>query len=247
MVGGGRQPAVIAVLVPPGGGTRGGVCRLDENEAHHLRVRRAQAGERVALRDGVGLVGSGTLARDGEAWAVEIERTESAPRPPELVLAVGAGDRDRFAWLVEKAAELGVTAIVPIETSRTAGVATRLTARHLEKLRRQALEAIKQSGTPWATLVEDPATLERFLAEPRPGEKWLADAVGRSPAPTLGADPVIVLVGPEGGFAAEEREAAIAAGYHPMKLGAHTLRFETAAIAAAAVVNAARLRGGPDG
>ena len=50
--------------------------------------------------------------------------------PPELTLAVGAGDRERFAWLVEKAVELGVTAIVPLETERTAGVATRLRAAH---------------------------------------------------------------------------------------------------------------------
>jgi 16S rRNA (uracil1498-N3)-methyltransferase len=234
---------VIAVLLPPGSGTSGGICRLDENEAHHLRVRRAQAGERVALRDGAGLMGSGTLARAGEAWTVEIERAESVPRPAELLLAVGAGDRDRFAWLVEKAAELGVTTVVPIETVRTAGVGTRLTLKHLEKLRRQALEAIKQSGAPWATVVEDPATLERFLSEPRRGEKWLADAAGESPASMLESDPVIVLVGPEGGLSATERESAVAAGYHPTRLGAHTLRFETAAIVAAAVVNAARLRG----
>jgi 16S rRNA (uracil1498-N3)-methyltransferase len=188
-------------------------------------------------------MGSGTLARAGEGWAVKIEQAESVPRPAELLLAVGAGDRDRFAWLVEKAAELGVTTVVPIETARTAGVGTRLTVKHLEKLRRQALDAIKQSGAPWATVVEDPTTLERFLSEPRRGEKWLADAAGESPASMLESDPVIVLVGPEGGLSATERESALAAGYHPTKLGAHTLRFETAAIVAAAAVNAARLRG----
>jgi 16S rRNA (uracil1498-N3)-methyltransferase len=234
---------VIAVLLPAGSGTPGATCRLDENEAHHLRVRRARAGEHVALRDGVGLMGSGTLTRAGEEWAVEIERAEAAPRPAELVLAVGAGDRDRFTWLVEKAAELGVTTVVPIETDRTDGVATRLTVKHVEKLRRQALEAIKQSGSPWATVVEDPVTLERFLLDPRRGQKWLADAAGDSPASALEREPVIVLVGPEGGLSATEREAVMAAGYHPTKLGAHTLRFETAAIVAAAVVNAARLRG----
>ncbi len=188
-------------------------------------------------------MGIGTLARTGEGWVVEVEHAESAPRPPELVLAVAAGDRDRFGWLVEKAAELGVTTLAPIETARTTGVATKLTGKHLEKLRRQALEAIKQSGAPWATEIEDLVTLERFLSRQRQGERWLADANGRSPAAAVGRDPVIVLVGPEGGLAASEREAAVAAGYHPTRLGAHTLRFETAAIVAAAVVNAARLRG----
>jgi 16S rRNA (uracil1498-N3)-methyltransferase len=242
-VGGRRHLVVIAVLLPPGSGTSGGVCRLDERESHHLRVRRAEVGERVALRDGVGLLGSGTLARAGEEWVVEIERADSAPRPAELVLAVGAGDRDRFTWLVEKAAELGVTALVPIETHHTAGVATRLTVKHMEKLRRQALEAIKQSGAPWATVVEDPVTLQRFLSEPRRGQKWLADAAGELPAAVLASDPVIVVVGPEGGLSAAECESVVAAGYHPTRLGPYTLRFETAAIVAAAVVNAARLRG----
>lgn len=243
MVGGGRRPVVTAVLLPPGSGAAGGLCRLDDEESHHLRVRRAEAGDVVALRDGAGLVGSGRLAREGEGWAVEIERAETAPRPAQLVLAVGAGDRDRFAWFVEKAAELGVTSVVPIETARTAGVATGLKIRHLEKLRRAALEATKQSGTPWAPTIDDPMALERFLSAARPGSRWLADAEGASPPTRLGGDPVTVLVGPEGGFAGTEREAIVAAGYHPTKLGAHTLRFETAAIAAAAAVNAARLRG----
>ena len=181
LVGRRRQAAVIAVLLPPGSGASGNVCRLDDGEEHHLRVRRAQPGERVALRDGTGLMGTGTLARTGEGWMVEVERAESAPRPPELVLAVAAGDRDRFGWLVEKAAELGVTTLVPIETARTTGVATKLTGKHLEKLRRQALEAIKQSGAPWATEIEEPVTLERFLSRERQGEKWLADANGTVP------------------------------------------------------------------
>jgi 16S rRNA (uracil1498-N3)-methyltransferase len=243
MVGRGRHASVIAILVPPGSGTAGKTCQLDEHESHHLRVRRAQGGERVLLRDGAGLLGSGTLVRSGDAWTVEIERAESAPRPAELLVAVGAGDRDRFAWLVEKATELGVTSVVPIETERTSGVATRLTTKHLERLRRQALEAIKQSGAPWATVVADALPLERFLSEPRVGQKWLADAAGSAPAFPATDDPVSVLVGPEGGLSLLEREAAVAAGYHPVKLGGHTLRFETAAIVAAAVVNAARLRG----
>ncbi len=243
MVGGGGRPAVIVVLLPRGVGAAGALCRLDEDETHHLRVRRAEPGEVVGLRDGVGLVGSGRLSRAGAAWAVEVGEVRSTPPAAELVLAVGAGDRDRFAWLVEKASELGVTAVVPLETARTTGVATRLREQHLDKLRRQALEAIKQSGAPWATRVDDPVPLDRFLAIPRPGMRWLADVEGDPPASELASDPVTVVVGPEGGLTDREREATVAAGYHPTRLSAHTLRFETAAIAAAGAVNAARLRG----
>jgi 16S rRNA (uracil1498-N3)-methyltransferase len=231
------------VLVPPGAGIVGSIHRLDDEEAHHLRVRRARPDETVAVRDGAGLVGDGRVRRDGDAWLVEIETVGTAAPPAALVLAAGAGDRGRFAWLLEKAAELGVTSIVPLETERTAGVATKLRGRHLEKLRRQALEAIKQSGAPWAPSVEEPVELSRFLTSLPAGVRWLADVSGGVPPASLGAEPVTVIIGPEGGLTTAERESVVAAGYHPVKLGAHTLRFETAAIAAAIAVNAARFRG----
>ena len=63
MVGGGRRTPVITVLLPSGTGKAGSTCRLDDDEAHHLRVRRAETGEVVAIRDGAGLVGRGKLAR----------------------------------------------------------------------------------------------------------------------------------------------------------------------------------------
>jgi 16S rRNA (uracil1498-N3)-methyltransferase len=234
---------VIVVLLPRGEGAAGTLCRLDVNETHHLRVRRAEAGEVVGVRDGAGLVGSGKLSRVGQGWAVEIERAESAPRPARTMLAVGAGDRDRFAWVVEKASELGVDTVVPVETARTAGVATRLRAGHLDRLRRQALEGLKQSGGAWVTALDDPVPLERFLETSGAGSRWLADAEGDPPPAQLGSAEVTVLVGAEGGFTESERDAIVAAGFRPTKLGAQTLRFETAAVAAAAVVNAARLRG----
>jgi 16S rRNA (uracil1498-N3)-methyltransferase len=243
MVGGGGHPAVIVVLLPEGQWAAGALCRLEDDETHHLRVRRAEAGDVVGVRNGAGLVGGGRLSRDGQGWVVEIEQTESVPRPPETVLAVGAGDRDRFGWLVEKATELGVSAVVPVDTARTAGVATRLRAGALDKLRRQALEALKQSGAAWATAVGDPVSLDEFLEPPRADSRWLADQEGHPPPAHLGSEGVAVLVGPEGGFTVAEREAIVGAGFHPTRLGPHTLRFETAAIAAAASVQAARFRG----
>lgn len=217
--------------------------QVDAAEQHHLRVRRPREGERVALRDGAGMVGSGRLVPSGREWLVEVDAVEQRPRPAALTLAVGAGDRDRFAWLVEKAAELGVTAIVPLETERTAGVGTGLKPAHLSKLRRHALEAVKQCGAAWALELAEPVPLAAFLAAPREGHGWLADAEGDAPPPALDRAPVTVVVGPEGGLTGNERAALLAAGYRPTTLAAHTLRFETAALAAAASVTGARLRG----
>ena len=129
---------MITVLVPPGVVTPGGAVGrrelLDDAEQHHLRVRRAHDGERVALRDGAGLVGIGRIAVVGKAWEVEIESAERRARPAALTLAVGAGDRERFGWVVEKAAELGVTRIVPLVTARAENVATRVRDSHVERL-----------------------------------------------------------------------------------------------------------------
>jgi 16S rRNA (uracil1498-N3)-methyltransferase len=241
-VGGGGGAAVITVLVPPGT-TAGRREQLDEGEQHHLRVRRAEPGELVGLRDGSGLVGTGRLVAAGREWLVDVETAYSHARPPELTLAVGAGDRERFAWLVEKAVELGVTRILPLETRRTGGVASRLREQHLAKLRRQALEAVKQCGAAWAAEVSAPIELAELAGRPPSGSRWLADAAGGPPPGALDGAPVTVVVGPEGGLSDEERAALAAAGFLAVALAPHTLRFETAALAAAAVVGTARLRG----
>ena len=242
---------MITVLVPPGVVTPGAAAgrreRLDDAEQHHLRVRRAHEGERVALRDGAGLVGIGRIAIVGKAWEVEIENAERHARPAALTLAVGAGDRERFGWLVEKAVELGATRIVPLVTARAGDVATRVRDSHIEKLRRQALEATKQCGAAWAVEVAEPAALAAFIERNEiernePGLRWLADATGDAPPATLDGVAVTIVIGPEGGLDDQERAALLGAGFRPLALAAHTLRFETAALAAAAVVASQRPR-----
>lgn len=234
---------MIRVLLGRGSGAVGQRCSLLEGEAHHLRVRRTEAGESVEVRDGEGLTGVGRLVRVGKSWDVEVISVERVPRVTELTLALGAGDRDRFAWVVEKATELGVTAVIPLECERTAGVASRLRAQHLERLRRHALEAVKQSGAAWAARVEDPLSLEALAGRPIAGKGWVAEASGAPVPAVLGDNPLTIVVGPEGGLTVGEVERLRAAGFRPVSLGPNTLRFETAAIAAAAGAVAARLRG----
>lgn len=233
----------MRVLVKAGSGEAGKRVSLDENEVHHLRVRRASDQELVEVLDGAGLTGTGSLVQVGRVWMVDIETAEVTERPPALTLAVASGDRERFSWMVEKSVELGVTGIVPLETGRTAGVATRLRNTHLGRLRRSALEAMKQCGVSWAPTIEEPISLEAFLGRPAAGSGWLADEHGDPTPSALDQGPVTIIVGPEGGLTDQERERAVQAGYRPMALGLHTLRFETAALAAAAAVGQARMRG----
>jgi 16S rRNA (uracil1498-N3)-methyltransferase len=207
-------------------------------------VRRAVEGDVVEVRDGEGLVGSGRLVHRGRGWAVEVSAAERVPRAAELTLAVGGGDRDRFEWVVEKATELGVTSVIPLETERTAGVASRVRPQHLDRLRRQALEAVKQSGAAWVARVEEPLTLSELAARPMVGMGWVAEAGGGAVPAVVGKAPLTIVIGPEGGLTTAELERLRGAGYVPVRLGPHTLRFETAAIAAAAAAVAGRLRRG---
>jgi 16S rRNA (uracil1498-N3)-methyltransferase len=232
----------MKVVVPRGSGKAGRRVSLDEHEIHHLKVRRAKDGEPVQVLDGAGLVGTGTLVQMGREWMVEVGSAELQPPPAPLTLAVAMGDRDRFSWMVEKSVELGVTRVVPLQSERTAGVATRLKDVHLDRLRRSALDAIKQCGAAWVPAIDTPRTLSEFAGEPLGGTAWLADECG-APAPAaLDDGAVTVIIGPEGGLTSTERDTAIAAGYQLVSLGLHTLRFETAAVAAAAAVTQARMR-----
>jgi 16S rRNA (uracil1498-N3)-methyltransferase len=234
---------MIAILADPGTLAAGSWLTVPESESHHLRVRRAAEGSEVRLLDGEGQVGSGVLGWDKKSAMVLINQVSAEPRPAELILAVGAGDRDRLGWLAEKSAELGVTDVVPLETARTGGVATRLRGDQVDRLQVRAREAIKQSGAAWAPRIHLLVTLGDLLGRPAIGHRWVG-LPGGEPAPAaLDQAPVLVAIGPEGGWTEAEVHALAAAGFRATSFGPHTLRFETAAVAAAAVIVSSRLRG----
>lgn len=228
---------MITLLVGPGSLRSGAEIALPASESHHLKVRRCRAGERVRLVDGHGMVAEGDVV---SPEGVTVDTIDQVARPAPLVLAVGTGDKDRWGWLAEKAAEVGVTDLIPLETERTAGVASRLRVEHLDRLRRRALEAIKQSGSAWAPAIHDPTTVAGLCQRPADGARWLADMAGEFPGPGPSDSALLVAVGPEGGFADGERRQLLDAGYLPVRLGPHVMRFETAAIAAALVAGVLR-------
>lgn len=227
---------MISLLVEPGSLAPGKDLRLAEAERHHLKVRRAREGETVRLMDAHGMIGSGALVQ-ATAGIVRVADVASAPRPPVRGLVVAAGDRDRFAWLVEKAAELGVTDVVPLETERTSDVSSRVRGQHIDRLQRRAFEAIKQSGAAWAPVIHLPHSLAELVSRERTGTRWLADREGAAPGPVPPAAEAWTAIGPEGGFTEAERRLLRDAGWVPVRLGSCTLRFETAALAAAVLMS----------
>jgi 16S rRNA (uracil1498-N3)-methyltransferase len=231
---------VTLVLVPTGSATRGSTILLDDDEQHHLRVRRVEPGAAVRFTDGAGVMGEGHLASKGKALSLDVHLVEQMAPLPAITLGVAAGDRDRFGWLVEKATELGVTGIVALDTDRTRGVATAVRPAHVARFAKRAREALKQCGGAWAPLITGPVPLADFVRSRDPGARWLMDASG-GPRPSLQATaPARALVGPEGGLTEQERALAIEHHYVPVGVGPYTLRFETAAVSAAVLIQSAR-------
>ena len=230
-----------ATVVARGPFLAGGVVLLDEDEAHHLRVRRVADGHLIRLVDGRGSVATARVNFEGRVAAVRVIATTSIGAPPVTELLLGAGDRDRFLGTVEKATELGVTRIVPLLTERAAGVASRFQAAHVEKALARAREAVKQSGSVWAPAVVSPVPLLDALRQHPAGVVRLLATPDGGPMPAVrDSDPVQWAIGPEGGFSEAEIASLKAAGFVPVVLGRGTLRFDTAALAALAVTAMAR-------
>jgi len=216
----------------------GPAVRLTGDEARHLaRVLRCQPGDIVTLFDGVGGEADACVTRaDRDAVELSVQvRRKCAPQPCRtMTLAVAPPKGDRFAWLVEKATELGVDRLIPLLTQRTV---VEPGAGKLDKLRKKIVEASKQSGRSRLMVLTDPVSWPSFLNSDMADAMLLvADphADRLSPADFAGSRPLIVAVGPEGGFSEEELAAAKSRQARLISLGPTTLRVETAAIALAA-------------
>jgi len=212
---------------------------LTGSEAHHaLHVLRLGAGAAVELFDGRGHWAAGPIVRARrDAVTVAIERVLGpAPRPaPWIDLTFAPPTRKRLDWLLEKATELGVRTLQPLQGrgGDWALSATPAARRHWMGI---LAAAARQSGQVYLPELLPPAPLADVLASPAEGLGVLADTAADSrPLPQLFAPPVPrrvrLLVGPAEGWTEEERQAARAAGFQGGRLGETILRVETAAVA----------------
>lgn len=220
---------------------------LAGDEAHHLlHVMRAKIGQQIVLFDGSGNEFAARVDRLGRTEA-ELAVLESRPVDRELsinlVLAVALPKGDRQRWLVEKAVELGVSRLVPLETAR--GVAQPVD-KALLRLRRAVIEASKQCGRNRLMEIDASRPWLEYCRSPRTsgGRRWLADPSGKSAPAEAFRDlatneQVEVAIGPEGGWTEEELIAGSAEGWREINLGARILRVETAALALVAIISAA--------
>lgn len=218
----------LAELPPPGRHA------LPDDLAHHLgRVLRARAGDELRLGDGRGGTARATIAEvDRRGIRVDVaDATREPPPPCALTLAFAVPRLQRVEWLLEHGTELGVARFQPIWTQRT-----RPTEGRADRWERIVAAAAGQCDRAWLPAVEPACELGALLARTElPAARYVARPDGDAPAPAP-PGPTLLLVGPEGGFTAEEAAAIGSAGCRGIRLGRHILRTETAALVGAAAL-----------
>ncbi len=215
-----------------------GEIALPEDELHHARVVRLRDGEDIEIFDGGGVSCRARFAlpEGAEPVARLVERLPDRHRESAVAvtLAVAPLKKDRFEWLVEKATELGVARVAVFDAER--GVANPSTKRR-DRWQQIASGAAKQCGRTVLPEIDEVGGFQQMLAiesdhriicDPSSPHLPLHRVLSANPE----AKSVLLIVGPEGGFANKELQLARAAHASFASLGERVLRAETAAIAA---------------
>lgn len=224
----------------------GSVISLPEHIAHHIRVLRLAVGENVTLFNGKGGEYAATLnAVDKKQACAEIKAfsPREAEVPYALTLAQALPEGSKIDWIIEKAVELGATAIQPLAAQRcVVRLSAERAAKKMEHWQGIIAAAAEQSGRNRLPHLAEPVAFSdwivrqnlhrHILLSPRAEQSLSAWARHHPP------QAVALLIGPEGGFTAEEENAAMAHGALALSMGPRVLRTETAGLAALAALNA---------
>jgi len=205
---------------------------LDDADLHHLsNVLRLRDGESVSASDGAG--GWRMCEWRGEALRVAGDIVTSVAPSPHVGIAFAPVKGDRNEWAVQKLTEVGVDHIVLLAPTRRSVVRWSNVEKQLDKLRVVAREAAMQSRRIWLPTVSGLISLADALATPGAA---VADPTGNTLHATT---PALVIIGPEGGFDADEIPSTAAR----ISLGDTILRAETATLVAATLLTARRTAG----
>ena len=228
---------------------RNGHAGIEGEEARHLtRVLRVEPGQRYEISDNHSVyLAEIETARKEQVVFRTLEKLPPEQERVHITLAISLIKFERFEWTIEKATELGVDEIVPVESVRSERGLERAAAKRVDRWRKIALESSQQSRRAHLPDVREPESLAaalalsascRFVLDEQPGCTPLLAAFPKNRA---ASDCVALLVGPEGGWTDDERAGFAPAGWIAVSMGPLILRAETAAVAALAVIQSAWL------
>ncbi len=223
------------------------VADADERK-HLIRVLRKKPGDPILFVDGEGWIYEGVLTRVNPEIEIEIldRRRDREDGSVEVTLAPALLKGSRLDMVVEKATELGVASIIPMRSARTVAGGREPGVQKLERWRRIALSAMKQSLRARLPRIGPVMSLADLLASAVSYDLALIaweEEKNHSPDLATGLNPetkrVLLMIGPEGGFAREEIEMAREADIQTVSLGRSRLRSDTASIAGLTLLMAA--------
>jgi 16S rRNA (uracil1498-N3)-methyltransferase len=215
-------------------------------QAHHLsRVLRVEAGQKFEISDNrrVYLAEIESARKDLVSFAI-LEPLDAPAPVVHTTLLASLIKFDRFEWMLEKATELGVERVIPVEAERSENGLAKAAAKRLSRWIRIVREASEQSRRTCLPEVVQTISLAAALETAADHRYVLEEQTAPPILPALPAqrapeDRVALLVGPEGGWTDRERETISASGWTAVSLGREILRADTAVTAALAVLNAA--------
>ncbi len=219
---------------------------LPEHVSHHLAVLRLAVGDTVTLFNGHGGEYNAALIRvERKRCTVEVKTFDAREAEPGhvLTLAQGLPEGSKMDWIIEKAVELGATAIQPLAAARSVvRLSEERAAKKLAHWQAVAIAAAEQCGRNRVPSIAEPQSFAgwvaqhdlhpRILLSPRANQS-LSDWARHHPPQAL-----TVMIGPEGGFTLDEETAAITHGAICLSIGERVLRTETAGLAVLAALNA---------
>ncbi len=217
-----------------------GVVRLPEALAHHAtRVLRMAPGDAMVLFDGGGGEVAARLQGGGREWFATLDERDPVDResPLALVLVQALASGDKMDWIVQKAVELGVAAVIPIEARRSVlRLSGERALKRVAHWQQVMLAACEQSGRNRVPEIGPVMLLAHYLATHRDTDKVMFSPGIGTPLKALAQPqgPRHFLVGPEGGWADDELAACGAAQCAVATLGPRVLRTETAGLVALA-------------
>jgi 16S rRNA (uracil1498-N3)-methyltransferase len=220
---------------------KGQAVPLSPDQAHYLTgVMRLGVGDPVLVFNGQDGEWRASLTVASKRGAIVTcdDQTRPQTMPPDLWLLFAPIKKARTDFIVEKAVELGVARILPVQTRHTNSERIRQ-----DRLQAHAVEAAEQCGATYVPEVAELAPLDRVLRDWPENRRlyWCDEAAVGQPAtlaPSQG--PAAILIGPEGGFSADEATRLRARpGVTPLSLGPRILRADTAAVAAITLWQAA--------
>ncbi|WP_288243753.1 RsmE family RNA methyltransferase [uncultured Chryseobacterium sp.] len=208
----------------------------DEEQQHIVKVLRMKEGEEIYITDGKGNLASGTLMIEGKKATISVDeiKTNLPDFHPRLHIAIAPTKNiDRIEFFTEKAVEMGISEITLLQTEKTERKNL-----NIDKLRKQAIAASKQSLRFHFPVIHDSIKLQDFLKNIHPENTFVAHChenlhrIALNEIPKL--DQMTFLIGPEGDFS--EREIKLLAEHQvkAVSLGSQRLRTETAGIFVAA-------------